>query len=135
MQSNEGNGPAEDTALASLARRPTRSLLTAIGLTIVSTLAVFAIERFVWYPGGRWSLFYPVVIACAWFGGLASGIVATLLSTALMWWFLIAPENERLRVGAGDDVVLALVFVATGILISIASHRYRRNTARLARHY
>ena len=134
MQSNGSNRSAEEQALTRVARRSTQSLLTAIGLTIVATLAVFAIERVFWYPVGRWSLFYPVVIACAWFGGRASGIVATLLSSALMWWFLVAPENERLRDGAGDDLVVALVFVVTGILISIASHGYRRNAARLARH-
>src|SRR6185369_16800651 len=135
MQSERSKGPAEVLALTSVARRPTSSRLTAIGLTIVATFAVFALERRFWYPVGRWSLFYPVVIACAWFGGRASGIVATLLSSVLMWWFLVAPENERLRDGAGDDLVVALVFVATGILISIASHAYRRNAAGLARHY
>jgi PAS domain S-box-containing protein len=135
MQSSGSNGPADEPALTMVARRPMRSLLAAIGLTIVATLAVFAIERRFWYPVGRWSLFYPVVIACAWFGGRASGIVATLLSSALMWWFLVAPENARLQDGAGDDLVVALVFVATGILISIASHGYRRNAARLARQY
>jgi len=135
MQSERSKGPAEVLALTSVALRPTSSRLTAIGLTIVATFAVFALERRFWYPVGRWSLFCPVVIACAWFGGRASGIVATLLSGALMWWFLVAPENERLRDGAGDDLVIALVFVATGILISIASYRYRRNVARLARHH
>jgi len=135
MQSNGSNGSAEEQPLTRVPRRSTQSLLAAIGVTIVATLAVFAIERVFWYPVGRWSLFYPVVIACAWFGGRASGIVATLLSSVLMWWFLVAPENERLRDGAGDDLVVALVFVATGILISIASHAYRRNAAGLARHY
>lgn len=135
MKSKQSKGSAEEQVLGRVERRPTRSLLGAIGLAIVATLAVFAIERFLWYPAGRWSLFYPVVIACAWFGGRASGIVATLLSSALMWWFLVTPENERLRDGVGDDVVVALVFVATGILLSIASHRYRWNAARLARHY
>src|SRR6478736_4310250 len=135
MQSNGSNGSAEEQPLTRVPRRSTQSLLTAIGLTIVATLAVFAIERVFWYPVGRWSLFYPVVLACAWFGGRASGIVATLLSTALMWWFLVLPENERLGDGAGDDLVVALVFVATGILISIASHASRRNAAGLARHY
>jgi PAS domain S-box-containing protein len=135
VQSHGSNGSAEEQALTRVAHTPTRSLLTAIGLTIVATLAVFAIERVFWYPAGQWSLFYPAVIACAWYGGRASGVVATLLSSALMWWYLVAPENERLRDGAGDDVVVAVVFIATGILISIGSHRYRRNTARLSRHY
>ena len=130
---SDGNGksPVEQAATL-LAPNPRRSPLKVIAATIVPTLAVFGIELFLWHSAGRWSLFYPAVLACAWFGGGASGITATLLSTALMWWQFVPPEHVLLK-RDGDDYAVALVFLLTGILISLVIHRYRRNVDELAR--
>src|SRR5689334_19622674 len=68
------------------ASNPRRSPLRLLVTGIAPPLAVFAVELLFSHPTGRWSLFYPVVFACAWFGGIASGLVATLLSAALVWW-------------------------------------------------
>jgi PAS domain S-box-containing protein len=132
MQS-DGNGKSSvERAVALLAPTPGRSPLWVIAAAIVPTLAVFGIELFFWHSAGRWSLFYPAVLACAWFGGGASGIIATLLATALMWWQFVPPEHVLLKPG-GEDYAVALVFVLTGIVVSLVIHRYRRNADELVR--
>jgi len=114
------------------ASNPRRSPLRLLVTGIAPPLAVFAVELLFSHPTGRWSLFYPVVFACAWFGGIASGLVATLLSAALVWWAFVPPEHALLK-PVGAHFVVALVFVGMGILISKVVNDHRRDAAVLAR--
>ena len=114
------------------ASNPRLSTLRLLVTGIAPPLAVFAIELLLSHPTGRWSLFYPVVFACAWFGGVASGLVATLLSAMLVWWTFVPPEHALLKPG-GAHYVVALVFIGMGVLISKMVDDYRRAAGVLAR--
>lgn len=134
MQTTRNARSAVEQAVGMLAAGPRPSPLRVLATSLAPPLAVFAIEVFFWPSAGRWSLFYPAVFACAWFGGLASGVIATLLSTALMWWRFVPPEHVLIK-PARQDYVSALLFFLLGTLISTAVHRYRRNAAQLARQH
>src|ERR1035437_5278203 len=45
-----------------------------------------AIQPYVWF------LFFPAVFFRSWLGGLRGGLVATALSTGLVWYFFIPPQ-------------------------------------------
>ena len=72
-------------------RRSRPSPLKLFFGTLIPPLVVLAFAFFLWRPSGRWPPFTVAVIACAWFGGFESGVAATLLSAALMWWFFVSP--------------------------------------------
>ncbi len=71
-----------------------------------------------------WFLFYPAVFLSSWLGGRASGISATLISTALVTWFFIPPE----RTLAVETRFLPSVgvFMAMGFAIAMFHERLRR---------
>jgi signal transduction histidine kinase len=73
--------------------------------------------------------FYPAVILSAWFGGLWPGIVATILSSALVDYLWLAPLRAAGSASIGDPVALVL-FVAIGLAISGFSESLHRSTAR-----
>src|SRR5262245_3281493 len=39
-----------------------------------------------------WFLFYPAVFISSWMGGRRSGVIATVISIAVVWWFFIPPQ-------------------------------------------
>jgi signal transduction histidine kinase len=70
-------------------------------------------------------LFYPAVLVAAWFGGLAPGALAVLLSSiAIAYWFL--PPLSGFE--AGDDVLDMAVFIAMGLTVAALMARTREST-------
>jgi signal transduction histidine kinase len=70
-------------------------------------------------------LFYPAVLVAAWFGGLAPGVLAVLLSSiAIAYWFL-PPVTGFDR---GDDVLDMAVFIAMGLTVAGLMARTRAST-------
>ena len=112
------------------ARPSPRRVLAA---TIIPLLAVFTIEAFFWGATGRWTLFYPAVLVCALVGGFEAGVAATLLSTALIWWYFVPPEHVLLKPGA-PKYLMAATFLFMGTVVSAVIRRMQRNAAELARH-
>ena len=112
-------------------RRSRPSPLKLFFWTLVPPLIVFAFALLLWRASGRWPPFTAAVIACAWFGGFESGIAATLLSAALMWWFFVPPVHIMLK-PASAQYIAALVFVGTGFVISAILRRLHRTAAVLA---
>ncbi len=100
--------------------------------TLVPLLVVFVVEAFFWGGSGRWFLLYPAVLACAWIGGFESGIAATIVSAAVMWWFFVPPEYHLVKPD-GSKYLMALTFVLVGSGISAVMRLLRRNAAELAR--
>src|SRR5688572_21000283 len=41
-----------------------------------------------------WFLFYPAVFLSSWIGGRRCGVIATVVSIALVWWFFIPNGNS-----------------------------------------
>jgi len=119
--------------LIGMALRQSRPSLPKLFLgTLIPPLIALAFTVFLWRPSGRWPPFAAAVIACAWFIGFDSGVAATILSAALMWWFFVPPTHVLLK-PAGAPYVGALVFLGTGIVISKILERVHRSTAELAR--
>ena len=119
-------------AFRSSAASATPSPVRVLVATIVPLIAVFAVEFFYWGSTLRWSLLYPTVLVCAWFGGFESGVAATVISTALVWWYFVSPVHVILKPGIAKYMMAAL-FVLVGVLVSAVVRRLRRSSAELAR--
>ena len=73
----------------------------------------------------RWSLFYPAVFLSAWLGGFGSGMAATAISTALVWWYFLPPV-EQLAKPNPMNWIAAMLFLLMGTLMSVLQGRLRR---------
>ena len=73
--------------------------------------------------------FYPAIMVSAWFGGLSSGIAATLVSSVLVGYLWLAPLRAANLGTVGDSVALML-FVGIGLAISAFSESMHRSAAR-----
>ncbi|MGZ4811055.1 MAG: PAS domain S-box protein, partial [Thermoanaerobaculia bacterium] len=89
-------------------------------------LVAFALQSLFWpfLSPFAWILFFPAVFVASWIGGRASGIGATLVSTALATWYFVPPERTlavetRLLPAVG-------VFMAMGFTFSVFHERLRR---------
>lgn len=72
-----------------------------------------------------WLLFYPAVFFSAWIDGRLAGLVATAVSTVLVWWFFIPPEYAFLK-GTAESLLSTAVFMGMGILFSALHGRLRQ---------
>jgi len=132
MLKGKAGGSVVDRAITTALPAERPSPLRFLVATIVPPLVVFAIEAFFWGSSARWSLLYPAVIACAWFGGFASGLTATILSVAVMWWYFVPPEHLIVKPG-GQKYFTALAFVLACGAISALMRRLNRNSIELLR--
>ena len=91
----------------------------------IPPLAVFVVQSRFEPTLARWALFYPAVFISAWFGGLASGVAATCISSVLVWWYFIPPERTW---GTNDptNVLAAVIFVIMGFAMSVLQHRLQQ---------
>ncbi|MBD2252924.1 PAS domain S-box protein [Nostoc parmelioides] len=69
-------------------------------------------------------LFFASVVFSSWYGGLAPGLVATVLSILLKNYFFIAPFNS-LFVNQGSDLLNLIVFGSVAVLISSLNSQVR----------
>ncbi|MFP5222775.1 MAG: diguanylate cyclase domain-containing protein [Acidobacteriota bacterium] len=63
-------------------------------LAILIPLVAFGLQWLFW-PFLRpavWILFYPAVFLCAWLCGLTGALIATCISTSIVWYCFIPPE-------------------------------------------
>ncbi len=102
-------------------------------LALVPPLVTFVIEWAGWhlFRPYAWFLFIPAVTLSAWIGGLRGGVIATLVSTTLVWWFFLPPEFTFVK--EWRLLVPATVFVATGTMIAAFAERFMRANDRLRR--
>ncbi len=100
-------------------RRLARSLLAIV----VPIAAVFVCQWVFWRALSpfAWFLFYAAVLCSSWLGGSWSGIGATALSAALVWFFFLPLEGaSRLR---PNYIVSSLTFLGMGLALSWLSGR------------
>jgi PAS domain S-box-containing protein len=99
-----------------------RCLLFALGcpaLAFVLELALWEqLEPFVWI------LFYPAVFAACWWGNLAAGVAATLVSAGLAWFFFLPPRFS-VEVMEGPAQLSTLVFCVMGLSFAVVCERLR----------
>ena len=76
-------------------------------------------------------MFNGAVIVSSWLGGLGAGIASTILSAALVWWFLVPPERA---LGAADPryLLTVAIFLAIGTAVSLLHENLRRARRALA---
>jgi PAS domain S-box-containing protein len=102
-------------------------------IALVPPLVAFAGDVIIFSPlGSRWLLLVAAVIVSAANGGMASGLVATITSTALAWWYLIPPVRTLTATDPRHYLSVAL-FLAVGFAISLLHERLRLTNAGLAR--
>jgi signal transduction histidine kinase len=78
-----------------------------------------AIQPYVWF------LFYPAVFFSSWIGGLSGGLMATVISAGLVWWFFIAQQTS-LAAGGLKILISVAVFLGMGLLFSLSHGRLRK---------
>jgi len=94
-------------------------------------MVAFIIQSLYWLPAVRWSLFYPAVFIASWLGGFRSGVGATLLSTALLWFYFMPPQHTLIKVDP-RYYVTALLFIVMGVAVSMMHRQLRRATRKVA---
>ena len=67
-------------------------------------------------------LFFASVAFCSWLGGLRSGLLATILSTAAIDVFLLPPIGNVVEGKSEESSIALLAFVAVSVLISFLFH-------------
>ena len=91
-------------------------------------VTAMVVQSFFWLTMARWSLFYPAVFLSSWLGGYRSGIASTLLSTALLWWYVVPPSHSLVK-SDPRTFLGAAIFVVMGVVVSTLHRRLRRVTA------
>lgn len=76
-----------------------------------------------------WFLCYPAVFVSSWIGSLRSGLLATLLSTSLVWWFFVEPKYVLVK--APEELFAVVVLLTTGVLFAVFHDRLRKTNERL----
>ncbi len=107
---------------------PAARALAAIGAPLAALLVSLLLDM--GHGETPFLIFYPAVAIAAWYGGVTSGVVASVLSVALADWFLIEPAHSFI-IPTGRDTLVAGVFLASAFAISRMSgaHREARATA------
>ena len=108
------------------------SLFRGVAAALVPTLIAFAASTTVFASTGAvWLPMTAGLVVSAKSGGMASGLLATIASSALVWWFLIPPAHT-LGAAAPAYYFSIAVFLAIGFAISLLHERLRRATEGLA---
>ncbi|MBV5276819.1 HAMP domain-containing histidine kinase, partial [bacterium] len=97
-----------------------------VALSVAVSFVALAIQWVLWdyFKPYVWFLFFPAAFFSAWIGGLAGGLVATLVSALLVWFFFIPPTFSFAlsNPAAGYSII---VFVLMGALFSWFHERLR----------
>ena len=72
-----------------------------------------------------WFLFFPAVFFSSWLGGMRGGLLATGLSTVLVWYFFIPPTLSFL-VEKPLSLVSMSLFAFMGFLFSVSHEKLRQ---------
>ena len=99
--------------------RPTLATLIPLAALILQWMFWPAMQPYVWF------LFYPAVFFSSWVGGLPGGLVATVISTAFVWWFFI-PSVRLSPLEDPRTLISVAVFMGMGVLFSISHGRLRK---------
>jgi PAS domain S-box-containing protein len=78
-----------------------------------------------WVTPFVWFLFYPAVFFSARIGGFWGGLMATVMSVAIVWYFFIPPQLSW-KIQDPDKFYSVGIFIVMGYLFSDAHERLRR---------
>jgi PAS domain S-box-containing protein len=87
-----------------------------ISLAVLLPVLVFALQWHLWYAiqPYAWFLFYPTVFLSVLIGRLRGGILATVISTLLVW-FVFIPTEFSFAIQSPWAMLSIIVFLASGI--------------------
>jgi PAS domain S-box-containing protein len=107
-------------------KRPLRS-----ALALLPPIVALALAWLLWglIQPHVWVLFYPAVFISCLLGGRRGGLIATALSTLLVWFLL--PESRSFVLDARSFLAMG-VFVATGVALALFQDRLSKAHAALA---
>jgi signal transduction histidine kinase len=94
-----------------------RSWRLRYAAAVASTVAAVALQRLIWpyLPPSPHLLFYPAVLAAAWFGGFGPGVLCVALScAAIAYWFL--PPDLGLAIESPSDALDLAIFAVMGVV-------------------
>jgi len=99
-------------------------------LALLTPVVALILERLLWglIQPHVWFLFYPAVFISAWLGGLRIGLISTLLSITLAWFFF---RSDGLPVDAAYLFQTGVFFV-TGVGFAFFHERLARAVVALA---
>lgn len=88
---------------------------------------VLAIQSVAWavLRPFAWFLFVAGVFLSSWMGGARAGLLSTLTSAVLVWYFFLSPAHSFAKFAPNYFVSLAL-FLTLGVLFSLFHERLRR---------
>ena len=98
--------------MAPLIRYAFAVVMACIATALKVALAAYIVPTFI--------LAYPAVLAAAAFGGIGPGILATVLSAVMAWYWVLATPGDFHLLSVQEASGLAL-FVTMGVLI-VAAH-------------
>jgi len=78
-----------------------------------------------------WFLFFPAVFFSSWIGGLSGGVIATVISTALAWWFFVPPERSFALENPFYLASIAM-FMGMGFLFGYTQERIKKANRKAA---
>jgi len=101
-------------------------------LALLAPMLAFAVQWEFWFVFHPlvWFLFYPAVFFSAWIGGFIPGIIATISSALIVWWFFIPPQFS-FSLNSPMEFVSILMFCVMGMLFSLTLGRLK-NLIRVA---
>src|SRR5262245_64186873 len=64
-----------------------------------------------------WFLFYPAIFITSWIGDRRFGLIATALTTVMVWWLFVPPA---MSIGGKppQELIAVVVFFITGVLFT-----------------
>jgi PAS domain S-box-containing protein len=100
-------------------------------LAALIPMAACGLQLFFWtvFQPLAWFLFYPAVFLSSWVGGRRGGVLATVLSTGLGWYFFIPPEFS-FAVQRPMAFVSIAMFTGMGLLFSLFHGQLREANQR-----
>lgn len=113
------------------ATEPGRSLAQTLPVAVLlpATAAVLQWQFPQYFAHAPWLVFFPGVFLVSWVGGWTSGLIATVVSVALGWWYFVPPLHA---VHKGPDAYVgAGVFIGMCALFCQFHHAFRRANQRL----
>lgn len=98
-----------------------------IGLALLLPFVTLVVQWLLWrwISPFVWFLFFPAVFFSARIGGLRSGLISTILSAGIVWFFFIPPQLSW-RIENPDNLYSVLLFLIMGYLFSDAHERLSR---------
>jgi len=100
-------------------RRPMLAILLPLAALILQLIFWPSLQPFVWF------LFYPAVFFSSWIDGMRGGIIATLISAMLVWYFFIPPQSS-FEVEHPNDLLSVGAFISMGCLFGYTQERLRK---------